>query len=57
MITDRSPQPPPDALRCPRCACPEVPVYYTRRRSGTVRRVRRCRHCGKRFATVERIAG
>jgi hypothetical protein len=42
-----------DRLRCPRCDCPESRVYKTRHAAGRVIRQRECRHCGKRFRTVE----
>lgn len=42
---------------CPDCGCPHVPVVYARPGWGddsAVRRRRECRHCGKRFTTVEK---
>ena len=45
-----------DGLVCPRCDCERLPVYYTRKRSGRIMRVRICDHCGTRLTTYERIA-
>lgn len=47
-----------DGVRCPDCGCRHCPVYYTRQRAAgrTIRR-RECRTCGRRFLTVERVAG
>ena len=42
-------------LRCRKCNCADLRVVYTRRRShGRILRLRRCRHCGYRFPTIER---
>jgi transcriptional regulator NrdR family protein len=45
----------PGGLRCPRCACPHLPVLYTRYRPQKIVRVRKCRHCGRRMITYETI--
>lgn len=42
-------------LECPKCGCRHLPVSYTRKRPGHILRVRRCRHCGRRVATRERV--
>jgi len=43
---------------CPGCGCPDVPVIYRRPGYGSndqaFRRRRECRHCGRRFMTVEK---
>lgn len=47
----------PRGVRCPDCGCGHLPVLYTRHlEGGRVRRVRQCRHCGRRVLTTERIA-
>jgi hypothetical protein len=50
----RTPDGPEGGLKCPKCECRHLPVYYTRHVDGTVRRVRRCRHCGYELTTRER---
>lgn len=42
-------------LQCPKCGCRHLPVWYTRKRPGHILRVRRCRHCGRRVTTRERL--
>lgn len=42
-------------LVCPKCDCERMPVYYTRKRSGRVMRVRVCDNCGSKVTTYERI--
>lgn len=42
-----------DRIRCPKCACPHVPVLYTRHRFGKTVRRRRCRFCLHEFHTTE----
>lgn len=42
-------------LVCPKCDCERLPVYYTRKRSGRVMRVRICDNCGHKSTTYERI--
>lgn len=56
MVMMANPQFAEDAerLRCPSCECPHVPVCYTRPRGNRIRRVRECRHCGRRFSTIEK---
>lgn len=44
-------------LVCPRCGCEHFRVIYTRRAlGGKVVRNRKCRHCGRRVITYERVA-
>lgn len=40
-------------LCCRSCGCEEMPVYYSRRAFGRIRRVRKCRHCGRKVVTWE----
>ena len=40
-------------LECRACGCRHFEVLYTRPRPGGIRRVRQCRHCGKRLMTRE----
>ena len=40
-------------LVCRQCGCRHFEVLYTRRRPGSIMRVRQCRHCGKRMVTRE----
>ena len=40
-------------LVCRQCGCHHFEVLYTRQRPGSIVRVRRCRHCGKRMVTRE----
>jgi len=40
-------------LVCRHCGCQHFEVLYTRQRPGSIMRVRRCRHCGKRLVTRE----
>lgn len=44
-------------MRCPYCQDAETQVLDTRKldHGATIRRRRRCEHCGRRFTTVERI--
>jgi predicted SprT family Zn-dependent metalloprotease len=42
-------------LRCPSCQCPHLPVSYTRHRTDKIMRVRKCRNCGRRLVTYERL--
>ena len=45
-------------LKCPRCACRDLPVVYVRDVApGTRQRRRECRNCGHRLTTWEREAG
>lgn len=45
-------------IACPSCGCKHVPVYDTRPAAkGKRRRLRQCRHCGRRFTTVEEAIG
>lgn len=51
-------------LFCPKCHCQHVPladggraVVYTRRGRRSIKRVRQCRNCQHRFATVETVVG
>ena len=40
-------------LECPTCGCRDFRVAYGRVREGEYRRVRECRHCGRRIVTHE----
>lgn len=42
-----------EGLCCRHCGCSEMPVYYTRRSLGKIKRVRQCRNCLKRVMTWE----
>jgi len=42
-------------LACPECGCAHLPVLYTRRRNGCMKRVREGHHCGRRIVTRERL--
>jgi transcriptional regulator NrdR family protein len=44
-------------LTCPGCASHRLQVLYTRHRARSIMRVRRCRDCGRRVVTHERLAG
>ena len=44
-------------LECRHCGCRDLRVDHTTRADGTIIRYRRCRHCGRRVTTCERIAG
>jgi hypothetical protein len=46
---------PPSGLNCPRCARPLDRVLFTRRVAGSIRRVRKCEPCGRRWQTAETI--
>ena len=47
---------PPKGLVCPACGCRHFEVVYTRATlTGTIRRRRQCRHCGRRVTTTERV--
>jgi len=43
-------------LECPKCGCHHFLVWYTRPLVGQIKRVRVCRHCGRRLVTLERSA-
>lgn len=46
----------PRGLVCPTCGCRHFEVVYTRATpTGTIRRRRQCRHCGRRVTTSERL--
>ena len=45
----------PQGLRCPRCNCRQLPVYYTRNQADYVFRVRYCVQCSRRLLTRERL--
>lgn len=55
--TTAAPDDEPPRLRCPKCGCPHLPVYWTRQSNGLVRRHRKCRNCGRPIITTERITG
>ena len=41
-------------LVCPDCGCQHFRVVYTRKAArGRIMRRRECRHCGRRFTTIE----
>ena len=42
-------------LICPACGCRHLPVLYTRQQPRHVQRVRKCRHCGRRVVTREKL--
>jgi hypothetical protein len=43
-------------LVCPGCGCRDFRVVYTRPKpDGKILRRRRCRHCGRRITTFERV--
>ena len=44
-------------LACPNCGCRHLEVYYTRDGLQIIKRVRICRHCGRRIPTQEKIVG
>ena len=44
-----------EGLESPACGCRHLPVLYTRRHPKRVKRVRECRHCGRRIVSYERI--
>lgn len=47
---------PPDGLACPACGCRHLPVLFTRPHpGGKIRRVRECRHCGRRVISYESL--
>ena len=49
---------PDDAgLKCPACGCRDLRVSYKRSARAAFKRVRICRHCGKRIPTRETITG
>jgi transcriptional regulator NrdR family protein len=45
----------PAGIVCPGCGCADFRRCYTRQIPGGTRRVRECRHCGRRIVTVERL--
>jgi hypothetical protein len=45
----------PRGLVCRKCGCTHFLVIYTRPIEGGIRRRRRCRHCGTRLMTLERM--
>lgn len=42
-------------LECTRCGCRHFLVVYTRPGDKCIKRVRSCRHCGRRVVTRERM--
>lgn len=57
MTARREPTPPRE-MRCRDCACRDLRVVWTYRAvDGTIRRRRRCRHCGAETTTVEATLG
>jgi hypothetical protein len=42
-------------LCCPECGCRHLPAVYTRQSGKNRVRVRRCRDCGLRIRTTEKI--
>jgi hypothetical protein len=53
-MTMKKPTPLP-GLRCPRCGCNNLRVYYTRPQASHIRRIRRCYNCGQRLVTREMV--
>jgi hypothetical protein len=54
------PSPPPESrsLACRSCGCADLRVVWTYRAvDRTIRRRRRCRHCGTETTTIERTLG
>ncbi len=46
----------PKGIVCPTCGCCHFEVVYTRATpTGTIRRRRQCRHCGRRVTTSEQL--
>ena len=41
-------------IRCTKCGCPRLRVYYTRARENSIKRVRVCENCGTPRSTVEK---
>jgi transcriptional regulator NrdR family protein len=58
MSNDKQTDQVQEGIRCPDCEGQHLRVVYTRQR-GKGRRIRKreCRNCGRRFLTVERVAG
>ncbi|MBN1912059.1 MAG: hypothetical protein JW818_20225 [Pirellulales bacterium] len=49
-------KPVPTGIRRPRCNCAHCPVLYTRHMvNSRIMRRRQCRHCGRKFSTIERV--
>lgn len=46
---------PNQGVACPACGCRHAPKRWTRRVGLKNLSERECRHCGRRFRTVERI--
>ncbi|MCK4873621.1 MAG: hypothetical protein KAS72_12940 [Phycisphaerales bacterium] len=44
-----------EGLSCHTCGYRHLPVLYARRGLRMIRRVRECRHCGRRITTRERV--
>jgi len=44
-------------IRCRKCGCADVRVWYTRPGDGVVKRMRMCRNCGEKFPTHEKECG
>jgi hypothetical protein len=43
-----------EGIVCPKCGCPDLRVWSTRKAwGGKIRRVRICDHCGQRITTTE----
>jgi transcriptional regulator NrdR family protein len=56
-VPRRDPQP-PKVMACRSCGCRDLRVVWTYRAvDGSIRRRRRCRHCGTESTTVERTLG
>jgi transcriptional regulator NrdR family protein len=55
-MTDDNGKPEPKGIACPNCGCRDLRVDYTRPVVNGRRRVRKCRHCGRRVVTNERLA-
>lgn len=40
-------------LTCPNCGCPDFSAYRTEYTISSVVRYKKCRHCGRKFLTVQ----
>jgi len=54
MGRSKKPAEPEKGIRCPKCNCGDLRVLYTRKAKRGIRRVRRCRFCGRRISSIER---
>jgi len=59
-VTERkgwSPENDERGLECRQCGCRHFFVDHTRKVNHMIVRYRRCRHCGQRMTTCERVVG